>query len=460
MSNERLVIHIFRRDLRIVDNNALSSLEKDDILIPLFIINPHQITNHKYFSKPGLGFMLESLRDLSDSISKLGGRLYIGYGEIIDVIDAVLKQIKSVTKNITIQINRDYTPFSIDRDARIEEFCNKNGIEFQQYNDLLLTEPEQIRKGDGGSYSVFSAFARRAKSFLPASVSDLPYYNFYQKLDGFDFDEHLKNIDYDLDINPRIRGGRKEGLALLERVGELSNYDEERDIPALDRTTHLSAHNKFGTISIREFFWKVVDLFGFQHTLINELYWRDFFTHVAFNNPHVFKGAYRSKYDKIDWRNDEDEFDKWCKGETGFPIVDAGMRELNQTGYMHNRVRMITASFLVKDLHIDWHWGEQYFARHLIDYDPSVNNGNWQWAASTGCDAQPYFRIFNPWRQQKRFDSDCFYIKQWIPELKDVSATIMNNPELLKEVKGYFKPICDHKSRAEEAKRMFKEISE
>jgi deoxyribodipyrimidine photo-lyase len=222
----------------------------------------------------------------------------------------------------------------------------------------------------------------------------------------------------------------------------------------------LSAHHKFGTVSIRETYQKIKNEFGIAHTLINELYWRDFFTHIGFHFPKVFVSAFNEKYEKIPWENNKTKFNHWCNGTTGFPIVDAGMRELGTTGFMHNRVRMVVASFLTKDLHIDWRWGEQFFANHLIDYDPAVNNGNWQWAASTGCDAQPYFRIFNPWSQQQKFDTNCIYIKKWIPELKNLTSReihqLENKPSL---VPNYPQPIINHNEAAFIAKQLFQNIT-
>jgi deoxyribodipyrimidine photo-lyase len=238
----------------------------------------------------------------------------------------------------------------------------------------------------------------------------------------------------------------------------LTNYPETRNLPAVNGTSHLSAHHKFGTLSIRETHAAIVDAFGSHHTLINELYWRDFFTHIGYHFPRVYGSAFNTKYNAVKWDRNKSYYEAWCKGMTGFPIVDAGMRELNATGYMHNRVRMITASFLTKDLHLDWRHGERYFARQLVDYDPAVNNGNWQWSASTGCDAQPYFRIFNPWLQQKRFDPDCVYIKHWVPELSHLQPAVIHklatSPSI--RVVNYPKPIVDHSTESQKSKELFK----
>ncbi len=242
-------------------------------------------------------------------------------------------------------------------------------------------------------------------------------------------------------------GGRKQGLKVLSSLSQFTQYDKERNIPANDDgTTHLSIHHKFGTISPRETYHAVVQKLGKTHTLIRELYWRDFFTHIAHYFPHVFGSSFKPAYDQLEWEEGGSLFRAWCDGQTGFPIVDAGMRQLNETGYMHNRVRMIVASFLTKDLRVDWRLGERYFAQHLADYDPAVNNGNWQWAASTGCDAQPYFRIFNPWTQQKTYDPDCLYIKKWIPELVGNSAKEIHALEKSDKstISGYPRPIVDH----------------
>jgi deoxyribodipyrimidine photo-lyase len=257
-----------------------------------------------------------------------------------------------------------------------------------------------------------------------------------------------------------LRGGRTEGLKRLRLIDGMTSYKADRDIPALGATTMLSAHHKFGTISIRETYWRAAEAFGVSCHLISELYWRDFFTHIAWHFPHVFKGAFRPEYNALEWNRSKKDFQRWCEGKTGFPIVDAGMRQMNETGYMHNRVRMIVASFLVKDLHINWQRGEKYFAQKLLDYDPAVNNGNWQWAASTGCDAQPYFRIFNPWLQQKKFDPDAEYIKRWVPELKNVSVKDIHQgykPNLFSDVK-YPEPMVDHAAERQETLKRFKAL--
>jgi deoxyribodipyrimidine photo-lyase len=230
---------------------------------------------------------------------------------------------------------------------------------------------------------------------------------------------------------------------ILANIDIFGGYQTDRNFPALDKTTRLSAHLKFGTCSVRQVYHQVKTAHGSDHELVRALFWRDFFTHIAWHFPYVFRHSFRHQYRNVHWSGSTGHFESWCRGSTGFPIIDAGMRELNATGFMHNRVRMIAASFLIKDLQIDWRQGENYFRQQLVDYDPCVNNGNWQWVASTGCDAQPWFRIFNPWVQQKKFDAECIYIKKWIPELRSLEASQIHSP-YRGTLAGYPAPLIDH----------------
>jgi len=269
------------------------------------------------------------------------------------------------------------------------------------------------------------------------------------------------NIVLDIQKNTRsyIEGGRKKGVPILQRAADFKEYETERDFPAKRLTTQLSPHLKFGTLSIREVYKAFKDQGNFS--LIRQLYWRDFYYQIGFFFPHVFKGSFREKYQSLKWAYDKNLFRKWYKGETGFPIVDAGMKQLNSTGFMHNRVRMIVASFLTKDLQINWQWGEKYFAQKLIDFDIAVNNGNWQWSSSTGCDPSPYFRIFNPWTQQKKFDPECEYIKTFIPALRNLSPKDIHNLKNRRPVGiDYPKPIVNHSEARKKALLMFKNIKD
>jgi len=446
-------IFIFRRDLRIVDNTALiEATEKSSLVLPCFIFDPQQITKNEYFSQKAFRFMLESLLELNQEISKKGGKLLFYQGKPEDVV----KKIIETEKPQAIFVNKDYTPFSTSRDEKIEKTCKNHEIELHAYHDILLNPPEKNLKQDGSPYTVFSAYYKNAKKNQvkkPSNVEPSKYSNY--KTEGSD-----ENILFELlskyPENKFLQGGRKAGLEKLKHATKLVNYEKIRDFPEFSGTSGLSPHLKFGTLSIREVYWSIRNTLTEFHPLIRQLYWRDFFTNIAFYYPRVFGEPFKNKYKKIIWENDEKKFEAWKQGLTGFPIVDAGMRELNETGIMHNRVRMITASFLVKDLHIDWRLGEKYFAQKLADYDPCINNGNWQWIASTGCDAQPYFRIFNPWLQQKKFDPDCTYIKKWVPELKKLDPKTIHTLWLdFPKDLNYPKPIISHKKEAQKSKKNY-----
>ncbi len=449
-----LTLHIFRRDLRLLDNTALiEALKISECVIPCFIFDKRQIENNDYKSDNCIQFMAQSLHELDNELKKKNSKLYVFLGTVEEIIAKLLAQL-----NIkAIFTNRDYTPFSQERDKKIAKICQDSNINFYSYADALLYEPEEVLKPNGQPYTVFTFFLKKALQLFVQPPKNNPYGNYYQNNILLEDPKILIKLLQKNNPNILIKGGRAEALSLLKKVKNLDNYQEIRNIPSLNGATHLSAHNKFGTLSIREFYSVVVQNFGTSHLLINELIWRDFFTHIAFHYPHVFGEAFHSKYKKITWNQNPNNFRAWCEGRTGFPIVDAGMRELNITGYMHNRVRMITASFLIKDLHIDWRLGEKYFAQKLVDYDPAVNNGNWQWVASTGCDAQPYFRIFNPWLQQQKFDPECLYIKRWIPELTNVPPKTIHRLSKMKEsvIPHYPSPIVHHAVESHKSKLMY-----
>lgn len=467
-------LFLFRRDLRLVDNTGLiMASRRSEKIVPVFLLNDQQIQSdkNKYFSLPALQFMLASIEELSIDINNSKGELLVITGDMYESFEQYLcsSDIEAVF------VNRDYTPFARQRDKRLQAICEKLGVTWHSFSDYLLVEPEKGTKDDGNPYMVFTPFYRKNR------VKDL------RKVDGYKVENFLETpFDSPLSGGKVTEGWAKKffarqglvwnqilaakggrGEALYQRELLAQNYDETRNFPSLNTTTYLSAHHKFGTISIRESYWFFRQKFGFEHTVLSELFWRDFFTQIGYHFPHVFGNAFRSKYNDIKWSNCAKKFSAWCTGKTGFPLVDAGMRELNTTGFMHNRVRMVVASFLVKNLHVDWRWGEKYFAQKLVDYDPCVNNGNWQWAASTGCDAQPYFRIFNPWSQQKKFDSDCEYIKKWIPELRDLDPKEIHKFEKKIDsvdsvslfetvVIDYPLPIVNNKTTAVEVKAWYK----
>lgn len=444
-------LFIFRRDLRLQDNTGLiAALRNSEEVIPSFILTPEQLKLNDYRSDNAVQFMFNSLRELDSELKKKRSKLYLYEGKPEKIVERLSNKINAV------YVNMDYTPYSNSRDEEIARICKEKNIEFHTFHDCLLTEPNEVLTDSNKPFTIFTPFYKKAKN------KNIPYpatnnlENYSKKSYGEKDIEILKK--YSTKINESIfrKGGRQEGLNLLNQIKNKISYRKERDIPSIEGTTGLSAHNHFGTISIREFYHKVVDTLGKDHQLISELFWRDFYTHIAFNYPSVFGKELKEKYRKLKWAYDKEKFNAWCKGKTGFPIVDAGMRQLNQTGWMHNRVRMIVASFLTKDLHIDWRWGEKYFAQNLVDYDPAVNNGSWQWAASTGSDAQPYFRIFNPWSQQKKFDPECKYIKRWIPELEKYNSKEIHQWQ---GDNSYPSPIVDHNIERKKALEMFKEIS-
>lgn len=437
-------LFIFRRDLRLYDNRGLNdALAQSEKVIPCFIFDPRQIgITNKYKSDNAIQFMIESLEDLDKALRKHHAKLYLFYGKAEEVVKKLI-----APHNISaVFFNRDYTPFSITRDDAIEKICEQHDIACHQSTDTLLNDPETILKKDGSAYSVFTAFYKKA---IPTSINKpekLHNGSWYSgAIQGKQNKSIFKKILAEENKQIACHGGTTHALKLLQKLDNLKNYDLDHDYPSID-TSHLSAHLKFGTISVRQAYNAIVQHLGRSHPLIRQLYWRDFFTHIAFHNPTVFGHAYQKKYDKLAWNYDKKLFKMWCEGTTGFPLIDAGMRELNTTGFMHNRVRMVVASFLVKDLLIDWQWGEKYFAQKLVDYDPAINNGNWQWCASTGCDAQPYFRIFNPWLQQKKYDPECVYIKQWIPELCEYENKIIHTwfKDTSPPNKKYPRPIIKH----------------
>lgn len=451
------VLFLFRRDLRIEDNTGLLFACRNAKEVVLgFIFTPEQVENNPYRSDRCLQFMLESLEELEGEIEAKGGKLYLFYGTPEEVVSRCIAKL-SIDG---VVVNRDYTPYSIQRDEKIRKVCCEHSVPFYSLDDALLNAPEDTLKSNGEPYTIFTPFFRNA-SQIPVKP---PVKNRYNNYFSGNIPFAQKKSLYKKILpkrQPQQPGGRRSALKILSSLGQFSKYPSQRDIPAVEGTTHLSPHLKFTTCSPREVYQSVAGELGPHSELIRSLYWRDFFTTIAFFFPHIFQGAFREKYDRIQWSYDESVFKSWCEGNTGFPIIDAGMREMNETGFMHNRVRMITASFLIKDLHIDWRWGERYFAQRLIDYDPAVNNGNWQWCASTGCDAQPYFRIFNPWAQAAKFDPDCVYIKRWVPELSQLPSKVIHKWHMQDHTlcPGYPAPMVDHAVECKLALTAFQKIN-
>lgn len=457
-----LSLFIFRRDLRCNDNSALlHACKNSEYVLPCFIFDPRQVSDdNSYKSSHCIEFMIESLQDLTQSLEKKGGRLFVFKGIAHEVIEKLLQELPIGA----VYCNKDYTPFSIERDDHIAAMCTKYKRGFHTYHDALLTNPDMLLTQQNKPYTVFTPFFKSAQKHDVERPHTFHCNNFYKGRCPIP----LLNLVHEVtaqgiigissNAQRVIRGGRAHSARILQHLSEYKDYIKNHDIPA-HATTHLSAYLKFGTHSVREVYHAIIDILGTHHPLIRQLYWRDFFTYIAYYFPFVFGNAFHANYNNLSWNASRTDFKKWCNGQTGFPLVDAGMRQLNTTGFMHNRVRMVVASFLVKDLHIDWRWGERYFATQLVDYDPAVNNGNWQWCASTGCDAQPYFRIFNPWLQQKKFDPACEYIKTWVPELRAYDARTIHAHEK-KNVLGYEKPMLDHAKERLIALKLFKQVNQ
>jgi deoxyribodipyrimidine photo-lyase len=438
-------LFIFRRDLRLRDNTGLiAALRASEIVVPVFVFDPRQTGRHPYKSENALQFLIASLSGLDRELRQRGSRLYLFEGEAERVVAGLVR-----SEGLdAVHANRDYTPFSRLRDQAIDDACREANAAFVVHGDSLLNEPEDVAKAGGGPYTVFTPFFRASRSRAARPPRPNPYPNFFSG----QIRSEKGPVVYERVLRRRNealfrKGGREEALGVLARMGKFRDYDKTRDLPAVAGTTGLSPHNKFGTISIREFHRAVVRRLAPGHPLLRQLYWRDFFTHVAFHFERVFGRPFDPRYERLAWRDDPRRFRRWQEGTTGFPLVDAGMRQLEATGFMPNRARMVCASFLVKDLHIDWREGERHFATRLEDYDPSVNNGNWQWVASTGCDPAPYFRIFNPWLQQRRCDPEAAYIKRWVPELGAAPAAVIHRLEQAEGRRpgGYPVPIVDHR---------------
>ena len=457
-------LFIFRRDLRIIDNKGLlEASSKCSRLFTIFIFTPEQVTGaNKFKSDNAVQFMIESLQDLSTAISKKGGHLYTFYGKN----DAIVKQLILALDIDAVFFNKDYSPYAIERDKSIGKVAEKMDVQVITSQDYYLLEPGTVLNGSKKMYQKFTPFYNSATSTAYAKHIDPPsskqITNFAKTTktlaNGLSLATALTRFTT---VNPKsdrlVHGGRQEAIISLKIAVKSQSHYSKTHNDLFKATTQLSAYIKFGCLSIRE----VYKVFRNNTDLIRQLWWRDFYANILFAYPHVLGSAMKPNYNRVRWHHNANWFKCWTKGETGYPIVDAGMRQLNATGYMHNRARLITSSFLVKTLLISWEHGEQYFAKMLTDYDPASNNGNWQWIAGSGADSQPYFRIFSPKEQNKNFDPDCEYIKTWIPELKDILAKDIINWDT-EHVKhkdiGYAKPICEFAKQNELALKMYEAV--
>jgi len=445
-----IAIFIFRRDLRIFDNTSLYTLKEkysNHKILPIFIFNKKQIDQkiNKYYSANSVQFLFESLEELP----------FLNFYYTDNDISVLNELIKKFNNINVIAFNKDYTPFAINRDNEIKKWCNSNNITLISEEDYTLHKIGTIMKDNNKPYLKYTPFYKKALLKKPSAINSNIKYNFIndknkKTLDDFKFLRPITNP------NIKVNGGRNKANEILSKIKNnvFNNYSLEREYPFLDKTTKLSAYIKFGCISIREVYY----LLPIKHQIIRELIWRDFYAYISFYFPHIYGKSYNKKYENIKWNSSNLLFEKWKDGLTGFPLVDAAMNQLNKTGWMHNRCRMIVASFLTKNLLIDWRKGEQYFASKLVDYDPSSNNGGWQWCASTGTDSQPYFRIFSPSAQLLKYDKECLYIKEWISELKDVDNKIILNWEKNNNYPNinYPKPIIDFKISSKKFIEIFK----
>lgn len=401
----------FRRDLRLEDNTSLFIALKSDLkVLPIFIFDKEILDQLSDKSDRRVDYIHQALTEINNELKDYKTTLKTFYGKPLEVFKLLAEDFEIDT----VFCNRDYEPQAIKRDHEVAQFLDENNIKFSDFKDQVVFEKNDVLKNDNTPYTVFTPYSKKWKENFNATK--------IEKFDG-DFKNFLP-IKYENIISLKEIGYEKTDFefkkpALDKKI--IDSYDKHRDFPALDHTTRLGIALRFGTISVR----KCVE-FAIKHneTWLNELIWREFFMQILFHFPYVVKGCFKKKYENIEWRNDEKEFKLWCEGKTGYPIVDAGMRQLNETGFMHNRVRMITASFLTKHLLVDWRWGEAYFAEKLLDYELSSNNGNWQWAAGCGCDAAPYFRVFSPDAQTQKFDKDSKYINQWLPKDYDLRQIV------------------------------------
>jgi deoxyribodipyrimidine photo-lyase len=421
----------FRRDLRIEDNAGLyHALKSGNPVLPLFIFDKEILDKLEDKDDARVTFIYKAIEGINNECKKHKSSLLVVYDHPKQAWENLIKEYNIAA----VYTNHDYEPYAKLRDAEIKDLLAKHDIAFKTYKDQVIFEKDEVTKDDGKPYTVYTPYKNKWYQKLK------PFY-----LKAYPSEKHLKNL---LKFNaPKLptlidMGFVKSEVNYPEKEYKeiIEDYAETRDFPAITGTSHIGVHLRFGTVSIRHCARDAYE--SRKKTWLNELIWREFYMMILYHFPQTVDHAFRPEYDRIEWINNEDQFEAWCKGETGFPMVDAGMRELNATGYMHNRVRMVVASFLSKHLLIDWRWGERYFARKLLDYEMASNVGGWQWAAGSGTDAAPYFRIFNPDKQLKKFDPKLEYVKKWVPEYADFSK--------------YPKPIVDHAFARERCLKAFK----
>ena len=424
-----MVIFWFRRDLRIDDNHALfRALKSGFDVLPIFIFDT-DITNKLNKNDHRLNYINKVINELNDKLLAKKKKIYTYSGKPRDVIKKLIKKLKIKE----IYINKDYEPYAHERDNEIKKICEENNVTYNSFKDHVIFEKDEIVKTDGTPYVVYTPYSKKW----------IEKYNSTQPK-TYNSEKYLENlVDFNTIEIDNIKKIIKEKIILPENYtlnnDIIDKYENTRNFPALDSTSRIGINLRFGTVSIRKIVRKSSS--RLNNTYLKELIWREFFIQILWHFPHTTKRSFKDKYERIEWRNDMEDFKLWCDGKTGYPIVDAGMNQLNETGFMHNRLRMVVGSFLCKHLLIDWRLGEKYFADKLFDYEQASNVGNWQWVAGCGVDAAPYFRIFNPESQQKKFDKDLLYIKKWIPNFEE------NN---------YIKKIVEHKFARERCLNTYK----
>lgn len=424
----------FRRDLRFEDNAGLYSALKDGLpVLPVFIFDENILGKLDDRLDPRLSFIYNEIKQLKIKLESLGSSLLVKYGKP----ETVFADLVNSFSPVKVFTNHDYEPYAIERDALVKTILIEKGVQFNSFKDQVIFEKNEVTRDNGDPYTVFTPYSRKWKTRL--AENEIKFFPSETLLDNF-----IKTDPFTL---PELHSfgftevpvqvpSRMINLELIKR------YDQTRDFPAEKGTSGMSVHLRFGTVSVRNLIKSAAE---HNEIYLNELIWREFYMMILWHFPQVEFHSFKTGYERINWRNNETEFKAWCEGMTGYPIVDAGMRELNHTGYMHNRLRMITASFLTKHLLIDWRWGEAYFAKKLLDFELSSNNGGWQWAAGTGCDAAPYFRVFNPALQTEKFDPAFKYIRKWVPEFDSFQ---------------YVRPVVDHKMARERAISTYKKALE
>lgn len=470
-------VFLFNKALRCIDNTTLiHQIKETDKVTPIFVFT-EQVNKKKneYFSNNSCEFMVESLHELADEIKEYGGELYFFHND--DLIK-VLKEINKQTKIQSLGTNFDYSPYAVNRQKLLAEFCKENNITFYIKEDHVMYDilGGQTNKANGEPYTVFTPFREHCmKSLLVPKPDSFKKFSFEKHSELKKNKYHIaeKEIDkfYEYNENANIRGGRKNGLKILKSLNKFKDYSEQRDYLTYN-TTFLAAHNHFGTVSIREVYWAMKDkLKSKSFGLINEIHWRDFYYNLFYNNPHMLEGmtgkkhnkAFKPKFDNIKWDYNKELFKKWCDGTLGIPTCDAGMRQMNKTGFMHNRMRMLTAAVATKLLMLPWYWCEKYFAQKLLDYDSIQNGGGWGWTV-TGIDPTQLFRIFSPKSQSMKYDSNCEYIKKYIPELKDLESKEIHNweetyQEHLDKGIDYYPPAIDYKKARVKALNEMKRVN-